>query len=717
MRHCVPIMGIRSISHSAIVELMKEFSVEENGVVGYSAAGGLKVVVNLPEEELGLVRDFLLSKGESNEEATARTYNQGIEWYGVVDGAHVHTALMNLHDCRPDPFMDFYCIVTVIKWHPIEKLRAFGSASARNALHSSNVTEMTIFDILQAMHDIANKKARLSGHTLEDMLKLRGKIKEVADEYSGGSHYSRETIRTLAGAALRIKLEAVRTLGTIMNESDMELSTKILAKVTEGSPEDRVIDDRAYRHIISTNTLRGASAFLKAEGVDQSNALQRLTNAFEDNGSNAFRQSKETERCEKARHQISLMKDLMGRDSWPQQMMDVKKKLLLSSVFDSELDESDPAQDHIIQNLIDMYRLKMPLEAGIRCALYCRERNTDSAALSIAESDGSSSNPLSNDGESYTLDASADAEDTATDQHSRCSLEELGVRCHIMTLEKFSVSRGAEEEKFHLVLGDLSEIHLKGTCKKKINERRADKALEILKSLVHPHGWVFFYTRSVDYHMWDKAFKKNDFDPLQFAWPMVCNCDTVQTNTSAIPQNVTLLMIGARKKTTCGSTSYFQPNITAEYERNVCFRKRKFAVMDCCTEATIKLKKRNTREPMRKNERSSEPIAEFLRTFCHQQGNVLDAFAGTMETAKACILTSRRCTALEADRECYDLSIERLKESATAYLESSMGMIDISTNETEETETTHIDADTGQNIGGDILQASSDQGTVFDDYP
>ena len=388
VKHCVPIMGIRNISRSATVELMKEFSVEENGVVGYSAAGGLKVVVKLPDEKLGLVKDFLLSKGESKEEATARTFNQGIEWYGVVDGAHVHTALMNLHDFRPDPFMDFHWIVTVIKWHPIETLRAFGRA--RNSLQSSHVTEMTIFDTVQAMHDIANKKARLSGYSLEHMLKVRGKITEVADEFSGGSNYSRETIRTLAGAALRIKPDAVRTLGKIVNESDMELSKRVLERaIAGGATVERVTDDRAYRHIVSTNTIRGASVFLKAEDIDQSNALLRLKNAFEENGYKCFqaaRLSKETERCKKARHQISLMNDLIGRDSWPQEMMDVQKKLLVSSVFDSELDESDPKQDHILQSLIDMYRRLLPLEADIRWTLYCRERTTVSEAQGVAQS-------------------------------------------------------------------------------------------------------------------------------------------------------------------------------------------------------------------------------------------------------------------------------------------------------------------------------------------
>lgn len=153
VKHCLPITGIRDVSSSAISALMKDFSVNEQGLVGYSAAGGLKVVVKVPEEELGLVRDYFLSKGENNAEAAAKAFNRGIEWYGVVDGYHVHTALLNLEDSRPDTFLDFRWIVTVIKWHPLNILRAFGRE--RNRLQSTHVVQLTIFDTTHALHDIA----------------------------------------------------------------------------------------------------------------------------------------------------------------------------------------------------------------------------------------------------------------------------------------------------------------------------------------------------------------------------------------------------------------------------------------------------------------------------------------------------------------------------------------------------------------------------------
>lgn len=187
--------------------------------------------------------------------------------------------------------------------------------------------------------------------------------------------------------------------------------------------------------------------------------------------------------------------------------------------------------------------------------------------------------------------------------------------------------------------------------------------------LVRDHGWVFFYTTPVDFAMWHKAFKANGFQPLAYPWVMIRDTDTVQMNTSPIPQNISELLIGARKAG-LGHPEH-QPDITSRYERSVSLRKRKFAIMDNCPEPRLKFRKPTSREPIRSNQRSAEPIAEFLETFCPQSGNVLDAFAGTMETAKACFMTGRKCVALEADDICYNVALQALKENASAYLEQN----------------------------------------------
>ena len=55
---------------SAIRGLRKSFDIDESGYIGYSCAGGLKVVVKIPEEERHLVKTYLLETGRSEIETT-----------------------------------------------------------------------------------------------------------------------------------------------------------------------------------------------------------------------------------------------------------------------------------------------------------------------------------------------------------------------------------------------------------------------------------------------------------------------------------------------------------------------------------------------------------------------------------------------------------------------------------------------------------------------
>ena len=673
VKHCVPFFMARTICESAIRSLRSAFDVDEFGTVGYSYAGGVKVVVKLPEDELQTVHRHLIDMGQSESEASDLAFRQGIQWYGIVDGIHTHRSLLDLERSRPDPFQDFNWTVTVIEWQPIRILKAF--SRARNMLQTVRSVEMTLFDTVSGLYEIALRKANLAGEPFESYVARRGVITAIADEFSGGTRYSRQTTRTLAGAAIRIKKEALQVLGKIITEENDRLARKVMENTLSCSVSlEDVFDARAYKNMLSTNTIRSATAFLNADGIDQSNALLRLKFSYEENGFKTFqaaRLNKEIKRCQQARLQDYLMKNLIGRDHWPAELAEIRKKLFQTSVFDSELDHCEEHTTSIIESLITEYRERRPLEAGLRWHLYLRDfgsaprAQTGFPPLTRADHE---SNDMSETNDDVLDSDHAEREDV--DFQSRlcdtCPLLRLRLECLNMTLERYSLNRNSEDEKFHLVLGDPTQVQLNGTCKVTIDDRQADKYVTILKLLVREHGWVFFYTTPVDFAMWNKAFKANGFETLAYPWIMVRDMETIQVNTSPIPQNITELLIGARK--TGNGKPVHQPDTTSNYQRSVSLRKRKFAIMDNCSEPRLKIRKPNTREPIRSNQRSAEPIAEFVETFCPADGFVLDAFAGTMETAKACYMTGRTCVALEANNVCYDLALETLKESASAYL-------------------------------------------------
>lgn len=70
-------------------------------------------------------------------------------------------------------------------------------------LQTGNVTEMTLYETISGLHDIAPQKSNLAGEGLDSFLKRRGIITEIADEFCGGTRYARQKSRSLAGAMLR----------------------------------------------------------------------------------------------------------------------------------------------------------------------------------------------------------------------------------------------------------------------------------------------------------------------------------------------------------------------------------------------------------------------------------------------------------------------------------------------------------------------------------
>lgn len=239
-----------------------------------------------------------------------------------MDGKHTHKSLSELEKARPDLFQDFRWLVIVIEWQPISVLKAF--SRARNMLQSANIVEMTLFDTISGIHEIAREKAQLSAESFDSITKQRGIITEIVDWYCSGSHYSRQTIRTLAGAALRIKPEALKALGEIMTEEDVSLTRRVLQKKSfEILREEDIFDARVFNDIISTNAIREATTFLNVDAVDQVNPSTKLKFCYEENGFKYFQASRlntETKRSARARRQVHLMNSLMCTDKWPEEL-------------------------------------------------------------------------------------------------------------------------------------------------------------------------------------------------------------------------------------------------------------------------------------------------------------------------------------------------------------------------------------------------------------
>ena len=76
------------------------FDVDESGTVGFSCAGGLKVAVEISEEELQPVKRYLIESDRTQDDAEDLAFKQVIQWYGIVDGIHMHRAAFQILKIR-----------------------------------------------------------------------------------------------------------------------------------------------------------------------------------------------------------------------------------------------------------------------------------------------------------------------------------------------------------------------------------------------------------------------------------------------------------------------------------------------------------------------------------------------------------------------------------------------------------------------------------------
>jgi len=91
---------------------------------------------------------------------------------------------------------------------------------------------------------------------------------------------------------------------------------------------------------------------------------------------------------------------------------------------------------------------------------------------------------------------------------------------------------------------------------------------------------------------------------------------------------------------------------------------RRWNVVDNVPVSKTKLLVENSRAVMRVEEKNVDLLIELLSGYCPSGGLVLDAYAGTLTTALACIETSRKVIAIEKDKVCFQRAMGRVLKQA-----------------------------------------------------
>lgn len=193
---CVSIIRVRANSTAGVDRLAKLMDRRDGDIAGHTSAGPLPVVAQVPHDHLNLIEEYLVEeKGMSEEEANLALNSRSRKWYAIVDGNHLHEALILQAERNSAAFAGFPWRVHIINWQSIRTLKGF--ARARNLMQREELlVEMTLYDTIRSLKDIAIEEALHRGRLLQydDVVKERGFNKLVADGFCGLDGYADATI-------------------------------------------------------------------------------------------------------------------------------------------------------------------------------------------------------------------------------------------------------------------------------------------------------------------------------------------------------------------------------------------------------------------------------------------------------------------------------------------------------------------------------------------
>lgn len=146
-----------------------------------------------------------MSESQAIEKAESRSV-----WYGVVDGMHRLTAILELMDECPDTWESFLWPVTILKGgHSMQVLKQLGRHQNRKH-DSSFFIESTLYDTLFGLREESDRLKSMSNGK-------QPTAKQIASAFDGCTHLKDNTMRQTATTAVRLPLAVIHEIGIIMN--------------------------------------------------------------------------------------------------------------------------------------------------------------------------------------------------------------------------------------------------------------------------------------------------------------------------------------------------------------------------------------------------------------------------------------------------------------------------------------------------------------------
>lgn len=666
VQSCIPLTKVRRIVRGGVTRLKHIFHQS-----GYNAGPDNAVLVELKGSLEGEIRTHFSTRGLRGQEMTEMIESKPV-WYGIVDGEHTHAALTELSVEYPQRWDGF-------EW-PVQLLQSPSSmnvmrqlARATNDRHNErSYIETTLFDRLYGMR-----------REYDSLCVERGQRKppsgaEVANAYDGGRHVS-TNIRTLqqtAQTAIRLDMAVIEELGDIMNSEHPEIVVKLegMSISTEEVTAQR--DCRIFKKYITLNSLRSSPAFMSDRNTkSQIDTLHRLMNLYIRNGFKSVSKDVSTQ------YQLALdadreskkFKTFLGKDSWPQELIPIQKKLFTETIFDEELVENRGNDLHLLPSLLSAYRRRFPQLVEQRLQIF-----QSSAALNEPQPDTIVPPPIDIEiDETPSTPPSVPTEESTSETTKQMEeplgirlLREMSIEAYCMCWYDFDTER-IDGRRVDLILTEppdgIPRTITRCENASILEDKEIDGFVAHAKNILISGGYVVMFTNVFQFMRWYHAFKKHDFKVMNYEAVFVKETET-NRNPNEFPLHNSEMALICKAP---GDHPTFTPNFSERLNLQ-CKGSRRRASFGNVPSTINKLLRPNTRSPIRVEEKNVSLLRELISLYSPIGGLVLDSYAGTFTTAIAAMQCHRAAIVVEKDDHCFRLAYDRLQLLAVNHSRQSI---------------------------------------------
>ena len=320
-------------------------------------------------QNLGLCSD------EAKEKINSRQ-----EWYGIVDGVHRHTAIVELMN---DENIDVRSAWEKFKW-PVTMLKGgFSLLTLKQLARSQNEKHSDCFYVEPTFYDVLSGLREEYDRLQSEKSAKKITIAEVAAAYDGASHAKESTMKQIAATAARLSHPVIDTIGSIMNQELIELAAVQLAgqnrmdyTVTRETITSKV-DCRVFRKFINITSLKQSTIFMKAEGEHgeqiQINTLYRVREICQERRYKPVQHTVVSEQYKKASNALQeaiKFGKFLDSNTWPTDMEATRENLLRTTRLDNDVEENSGNDNEILPVLRSLYFKLYPCSGPMKEAKY-----------------------------------------------------------------------------------------------------------------------------------------------------------------------------------------------------------------------------------------------------------------------------------------------------------------------------------------------------------